>query len=439
MDNLNSLDLKHLFHPCSQMKDYEEFPLLEVTSAKDAYIYTKEGVPILDAISSWWCKHLGHGHPRLRKALIEQAETFEHVILANTTSNLIVELSKKLGTLIPGLEKVFYAGDGSMAVEIALKMSLQAQQIKGNTHKTKFIALQNGYHGESAGALGMSELGIYRNHYQAILPEVEFLQPIPYRSGCIDPHWMELAEWNYLEEWLAPRAKNCCAFILEPVLQGAGGMKLYTPTLLSKIRQWCTQNSVYLIADEILTGFGRTGKYLALDHAQVIPDFCCLSKGLTAGWLPFSCTLHSNEVYQLFYDDYEKGKSFLHSNTYCGNALGAAVALEALKIYDEMNIAEVATNLQTKLASRMQNIVEMTGVLQNFRGIGGVVAVDIPEGLGGQRAGFSLYKNALTKQGVFLRPLGNTLYWLPPLNSSEEVLDELARKTYLAVKQTLLE
>lgn len=433
--NVAQRDLQHIWHPCSQMKDYEDFPPLAVKSAQGVYIELSNGQKILDAISSWWCKSLGHGHPRLRAALHKQAEQFEHVIFANTTNETIVQLSEKLAQLSPSLDKVFYAGDGSCAIEVALKMALHAQQLRGQPQRNKVVALANGYHGETCLTLSVSDLGIYKDSYQAFLQDVNFLQPLPYVSSMDDPLWDDCsASWKRIEAQLNQQAENLCAIILEPILQGAGGMHVYSQDLLKRIGQWCQANDVYLIADEIMTGFGRTGLPLAIQHANIEADFVCVSKGLTAGWLPFSAVLTRSAIYDLFYDDYATGKSFLHSHTYSGNALGAALALETLSILDDENIYQNVQSNQNYLYENMLAVAQKTGALKNIRHIGWMVAADLITDE--PRAGFSLFQHAV-KLGALLRPLGNTIYWLPPLNTTREQLDELRDITIAAIESTI--
>lgn len=438
MSDLAARDLRHVWHPCSQMKDYESFPPLEVAGAAGSRIRLKDGSEVIDAVSSWWCKTLGHGHPRLREALVRQANGFEHVISANTATDVLVSLSEKLAALCPPLDRVFYGGDGSTAVEIALKMALHAQRIRGEARRTKFIALGNGYHGESGLALAVSDLGIYREPYADALPEPAILRGLPYVSGPADPAWGDCsAAWPAIERQLEASAADAAALIVEPVLQGAGGMRLYSPDLLRRLRAWTARHGVYLVFDEILTGFWRTGRMLALEHAGVAPDLLCLSKGLTAGWLPFSATLVSPGLYDLFYADYGTGRDFLHSNTYSGNALGAAVASEALSIYSAPGFGEEVAAFAAALHRRWEQVASATGCLANLRALGGMTAGDLalgPDGSGvrPRRAGFAVFREAVAR-GALLRPLGDTIYWLPPLNTPPADLDRLAEVTASAI------
>jgi len=424
MSELIEKDLKHVWHPCSQMKDYESFKPLEVASASGSYIHLKNGTKIIDAISSWWCKSLGHNNPKIKKVLKDQIDKFEHVILANTTNEVIAELSAKLAGLTKTLNKVLYTSDGSCAVEAAMKMSLHARKILGQNKKTKFIALENGYHGETAAALSVSDVGLYKKDYKDILFDTFYISNIPYVTGVKDPLWEDASEhWLKIEKSLNDKADETTAIILEPIVQGAGGMLMYSKDFLKKLHDWCKENNVHLIADEIMTGFARTGKMLACEHAEIEPDFLCLAKGLTSGWLPLSAMLTSQKIYDLFYDDYATGKAFLHSHTHSGNTLAAAVALEVLNIYEKENIVSKSEILGEAMLVAMQDIANETEMLTNVRGVGAIVAADIICD-NNKRQGYEVYKRAV-KLGALLRPLGNTIYWLPPLNMEIETLISL--------------
>lgn len=432
--DLATRDLQHIWHPCSQMKDYETFLPVTITHAKGSYLYLDNGKKLIDANSSWWCKFLGHGDPRIKQALYQQAETLEHTILANTTNATIVKLSENLAGMTQNLQKVMYASDGSCAVEIALKMSLHAQQLRGQAQRQHFASLANGYHGETCLTLSVSDVGLYSEPYKPLLTPCHYLNPIPYIFKQSDPLWADCsAHWNTIEPQLNKMKDTLCAIIFEPILQGAGNMKVYSPDLLKRLATWAKKNHVYLIADEIMTGFGRTGLPLAINHAGIDVDFLCVAKGLTAGVLPMSATLTSNEIYQLFYDDYETGKAFLHSHTHTGNTLAAAVANCVFDIYQEDGIYEKLPQLSRQLQERMDYVAEQTGRLKNIRQIGGMVAADLDVDDPG-RWGYEIYQQAV-QLGALLRPLGNTLYWLPPLNTPSNALDELAEITMKAIHQ----
>lgn len=431
--NIQRLDLEHNWHPCSQMKDYETFRPLVIERAFDSYLQLLDGRKIIDATSSWWCKSLGHNHPVLKEALLKQINKFEHVIFANTTNETISKLSQKLCGLMPHLEKAFYAGDGSSAVEIAIKMSLHVRLLEGNTQRKKIVSLRNGYHGETIGALSVSDLGIYRLPYESVLFDHILVDP-PYMMNKEEHCWNNANEyWLKTEKQLEAYKDSASAIIFEPILQGAGGMKLYSQDFLNKLAQWAKKNSIHLIADEIMTGFGRTGKMLASEHAKIEPDIVCLSKGLTSGWMPFSAVLTTDNIYQTFYDDYENGKSFLHSHTYSGNAMGASLALATMEVIEDENLCQRAMQLEDIMGNKMQDIANKTGLIQNIRGIGAVVAADLVPPGNMTRAGYLVYQEAI-KLGALLRPLGNTIYWTPPLTTSNDTINELAEITQIAIQ-----
>lgn len=426
-------DLQHIWHPCSQMKDYLLYPPVEVVEANGSYYMLRDGKKIIDAISSWWCKSLGHKHPRLQNALKMQIEKFEHVIQARTTNIAIVELSEKLCALMPNLNKVFYSTSGANAIEIALKMSLHARKILGQTQRTKFIALKNGYHGETSGALSISDIGIYKSAYSELLFDTNIIDDIAYVMGVNDPLWKNATEhWCKTEKKLNKIADETTAIIIEPILQGAGGMLIISADYLQKLSAWCRKNDIHLIADEIMTGIGRTGKMLACEHANIEPDFICLGKGLTAGWLPLSAVLTSNEIYNYFYDDYESGKTFLHSETFTGNALGVAVALETLSIIEDEDILSKAIMLSSLMRQHFEHIADRTGLLTNIRTIGGMVAAELAPHPTKPRIGFEIALHA-NNLGALLRPLDHTIYWLPPLNTDPTTLAQLSDITEKAI------
>ena len=433
--SMKKQNLNYIWHPCSQMKDYTNLKPLRIKSASGSYIELENGKRVIDAISSWWCKLLGHGHPYIKAKVIEQINKFEHVMLANTINEKIIELSEKLASETKNLNKIFYAGDGSCAVEIALKMSLHSRKIKAQEHKNKFIAFENGYHGETMGALSVSDLGIYKNSYKDLLFDVYMISNIPYINSKENPLWDDCSiQWKLIEEKLEKIKNDVTAIIFEPIVQGAGGMKIYSKDLLVKLKSWAIINDIHLIADEIMTGICRTGKMFACEYANIEPDFLCLSKGLTSGWLPFSAVMIKEEIYDLFYNDYSPENSFLHSHTYCGNPIGVSAALATLEIIENENILSQTKELEIKMLNLINNIAIKTGRLKNVRGIGGIVAADliIDDNDKNKRIGFEIFKRAV-HAGALLRPLGNTIYWLPPVNIKEHTLEELSQITEYAI------
>ena len=423
------MDLAHNWHPCSQMKDFETFPPLCVKRAQGVYIELQDGCKILDAISSWWCKSLGHGHPLLKQAMIDQLDAFEHVMFGNTTHENIARLSQKLADLTPNLDRVFYACDGSSAVEIALKMSLHAHQIEGHLQRTQFMGLENAYHGETALCMSVSDLGVYRTPYTAILQDYPVLRGIPYVANKQDPLWEDCSQiWPEIEAQLEPYRDTLSALIVEPIVQGAAGMRIYSKDFLKRLRIWTQKNGIHLIADEIMTGFYRTGPALACDHAGITADFVCLGKGLTGGFLPLSVVLTSSKTYALFYDDYEKGKSFLHSHTHSGNSLAVSVALAAVEVMAELQQTQALQKLEASLATHMQAIAAETDQLTEVRHIGAIAAATLRNPQNIPRFGRRVAIAGLAA-GVLLRPIGHALYWLPPLNIAHSELIDLKQKT----------
>lgn len=441
LTQIQEQDLRHVWHPCSQMKDYEDFPPMIVNRAEGSILYTSEG-PIIDAISSWWCKSLGHGEPRIRAAMHAQIDSFEHVIAANICSEPLTQLALKLSELTPGLSRSFFADNGSTAVEVALKMALQYHAQTGHPEKKKVLALANGYHGETLLTLGVSDCSLYSEMYAAWLPDIQKIHDIPYVSSAQDPTFQKMddAQWRRIEAQITPLAPELTAIVFESIVQGSGYMKIYSADFLRRLRAWCTHHNVMMIADEIMTGFGRTGKMFGCNHADIMPDMMCLSKGLTGGAAPMSVVQTSDTVYDAFYADYNQHKAFLHSNTFCGYAPAAAAALAVIDIYEKDHMIQRIEHLSDKMYELMSGIYERTGYFRNLRHIGGVIAMDWinPKTLqpfpSEQRVGYECFKIAL-KEGVLLRHLGDTLYWLPPLNTSDAVLENLAERTERAIQK----
>ena len=433
--NIIDLSLKHLWNPCTQMKKYENRPPLIIKKARGSYLQLSDGHRIIDAISSWWCKSLGHHHPRLEKSLLKQLAKFEHVMLADITFDVIAKLSEQLSLLMPPLNRVFYASDGSCAVEVALKMSLQSRIIAGENKRDRFIALSNGYHGDTAGALSLCDIDSFRAPYEKILFKPYFLKKIPYVSSTKDRLFNDCGDlWPDIQAALEPHAKTATALVLEPIVQGASGMNIYSQNFLYRLRQWTKAHKIHLIADEIMTGIGRTGKMFASEHANVIPDFMCVSKGLTSGWLPLSVVLTHDEIYDCFYS-HQKNRAFLHSHTYSGNALAASVALETLKIVEEEQLVSRANHIGQYLLEGMQAIAESTQKLHQVRGLGAIVAADIkPEYI--QKNILQHICQQAIKNGVLLRPLGSTIYWLPPLNIEKAEQKKIIEVTEQAILAT---
>lgn len=430
VDSIQKRDLDKLWHPCSQMKDYEDFPPVHVKSASGSIIQTADG-ELVDIISSWWCKSLGHRHPKIISAVKKQLDSFEHVILANTTNEQIVSLCEKILSFCPEYDKVFFCDSGSDSVEVALKMALQYQLQVGNSRKVEFMSLENAYHGETVLTLAAGDCGLYGKPYEALMPKIDKIKNVPYVNSYKNwPGEMSEQEWVKVESQLERKKDVLAGILVEPVLQGAGGMLFYKPDFLSRLKSWCEQHEVLLIADEILAGMGRLGYARACEMSKVVPDISVFSKGLSGGFSPLACALTTNKVYEVFYGDYESGRAFMHSNTYCGNAVGVAAALAALGVYEEEKIFESVRDGSSRLIELFEEISSATGLLKDIRCQGAVVAADLV-GRDGRvldssvRSGYAVYKEAVGR-GLLMRPLGNTIYFLPPFNISDDVLERSA-------------
>ena len=425
-------DLKYIWHPCSQMKDYETLPPIVIEKAKGINLYDTEGNCYKDVVSSWWCNLLGHCNPRINQAIKNQLDMLEHVIFANFTHKTVITLCQKLMEVLPkGLCKFNFADNGSAAVEMAMKMSFQYHQQVGNMHKRRFIALTDAYHGETIGALSVGACDLYTEIYKPILLDVERVEApdcfrCPY-GKCRDNCGCECFE--QAEKTFEKYGDEACAMLVEPLLQGSAGMKVYPALYLKKLRVLCDKYNVHLIADEIATGYGRTGKMFAVNHADICPDIMCLSKGLTGGYMPMSICITTQEIYDAFYDDYNKGKAFMHSHTYAGNPLACSAAVEVLKILKDENIIEKA-NVNAKYFNKMiKDKFESLEYVGEVRSIGLINAIELvkdkltkesfPSDL---RVGYQIYKKALEK-GVLLRPLGNVIYFNPPLIIERDDMD----------------
>jgi adenosylmethionine-8-amino-7-oxononanoate aminotransferase len=415
--------LRAVWHPCTQMKHHETLPLVPVSRAEGVWLYDFEGRRILDAISSWWVNLLGHGNPRINAALRDQLESLEHVMLAGFTHAPAVELSERLAKLAPeGLGHCFFGSDGASAVEIALKMSYHYWRNAGRSAKSGFVALANGYHGETLGALSVTDVPLYRDTYAPLLRESLRVPSPDWRLAGPGESPREYAGRcaRALEAHLERHAAETAALIVEPLVQCAGGMAMHDAHYLSLARGLCDRFEVHLIADEIAVGFGRTGTLFACEQARISPDFLCLSKGLTGGYLPLSVVMTTDRVYQAFYDDrLERG--FLHSHSYSGNPLACRAALAVLDILEEDKVLECNLRIAAYLNRRAERLRSHRRVA-DFRNTGMIWAFDVRDAKPG--FGRDFYRRALGA-GVLLRPLGDTVYWMPPYVIGEAEIDFL--------------
>jgi len=419
-------DLEVIWHPCTQMKDHETLPLVPIKSGKGVYLYDFDGNPYIDAVSSWWVNLFGHANPEINEKVKAQIDTLEHVLLAGFTHEPAIELAHRLVNITPReLAKVFYVDNGSSAVEAALKMSYHYHLNSGN-RKTVFLSLSNSYHGETIGALSVGDVELYKETYAPLLI-ANTQVPVP-KDQSVEAAEIAL---DALEELLKERSDEIAAFIIEPLIQGAGGMHMYHPAYLKGARELTRAYGVHLIADEIMTGFGRTGEMFACDHADISPDFMTLSKGLTGGYLPLSVVMTTDDVYQAFYCDYNDYKAFLHSHSYTGNPLACAAALATLDIFEEKDILGENTKKSQYIRTELEKFTDMENV-KEIRQQGMVTAIELQGYEATERVGLKVYEYALT-QGVLLRPLGNVIYFMPPYVITYEEIDKMVKVAYEGV------
>ena len=425
------------------MKDHESLlPLIPIKSGQGVWLEDFDGNRYLDAISSWWVNLFGHANPVINQALKTQLDTLEHVILGGFTHEAAVALAEKLVEITPaGLDKCFYADNGSSAVEIALKMSFHYWRNLGRTQKSKFITLENSYHGETLGALAVGDVALYKQTYAPLLMDV-ITVPSPdcyHREPGESWRDYSLRRFADLERTLAEHADEVAAVIVEPLVQCAGGMRMYHPIYLTRLREACDRYGVHLIADEIAVGFGRTGTLFACEQADISPDFLCLSKGLTGGYLPLSAVLTSDEVYRAFFDDYQNLTAFLHSHSYTGNALGCRAALATIGLFQCQDVLGNNRQLAAAIAKAVEHFRAHPHIGE-VRQTGMIVAIEliknktIREAYPWQeRRGLTVYRHALSK-GVLLRPLGNVIYFMPPYVITESEIQLMAEVAWQGIQ-----
>lgn len=427
-------DLGVLWHPCTQMKDHEWLPLVPIRKGEGVWLEDFDGKRYIDAISSWWVNLFGHAHPHINRRLREQADTLEHVILAGFSHEPVVALSEKLVALAPpGLSRCFYADNGSSAVEVALKMSFHYWRNTGHTKKTKFITLGNSYHGETLGALAVGDVALYKDTYEPLLMKA-VTAPSPdcyYRETGQSWEDYSLQQAAKMDALLAEKHAETAAVIVEPLVQCAGSMRMYHPVYLAKLRESCDRYGVHLIADEIAVGFGRTGTMFACEQAGISPDFMCLSKGLTAGYLPLSVVLTTENVYGAFYDEYQNLTAFLHSHSYTGNPLACSVALATLELFEQHDTINANRRLAERMRTSTAHLADHPHIAE-VRQHGMILAIEMVKDKATreaydwkERRGLKVYRHAL-ERGALLRPLGNVVYMMPPYVITAEQIDFLA-------------
>jgi len=426
-------DHRVLWHPCTQMKDHEDTPPIPIRRGHGVWLEDYDGQRYLDAISSWWVNLFGHNNPRIKAAIKEQLDTLEHVLLAGFAHLPAIELAERLTAITPPtLQRCFYADNGSAAVEVALKMSYHYWRNRGRSTKTKFITLENSYHGETLGALAAGNVPLYRQTYAPLLMETISVPSPDCFFRAPGESWADYSRRRFtaMRAALEQHSEEVCAVIIEPLVQCAGAMRMYDPVYLRLLRQACDEFQVHLIADEIAVGFGRTGTLFACEQAGISPDLLCLSKGLTGGYLPLSATLTTEDIYQAFYDDYEKLTAFLHSHSYTGNPLGCRAALATLDIFQEDPVLERNQELAQIMREATAHFADHPHVAE-VRQHGMILAIEMVRSKQDreafpwqERRGRRVYLHAL-KKGVLLRPLGDVIYFMPPYTITADQLHHI--------------
>jgi adenosylmethionine-8-amino-7-oxononanoate aminotransferase len=431
-------DLAHVWHPCTQMKDHEQVPLIPIRRGDGVWLEDFAGRRYLDAISSWWVNLFGHANPRISAAVAAQLGQLEHVILAGFTHEPVIKLSEALTSVAPaGLTRCFYADNGSSAVEVAVKMSFHYRRNVGQTAKRQFITLSNSYHGETLGALAVGNVPLYKETYGPLLMDV-ITVPSP---DCYERErgetWSAHSQRKFalMDAALAKHAHEVAAVIVEPLVQCAGNMRMYDPIYLQLLREACDRYDVHLIADEVAVGFGRTGTLFACEQAGIRPDFMCLSKGLTAGYLPLSTVMTTDPIYDAFYDEYTKLNAFLHSHSFTGNPLACAAACATLALFKEDDVIARNRSLAARMGAQASSLEGHPHVAE-VRQHGMIVAIEMVKDKGRrepypwqERRGLKVYRHGL-ENGMLLRPVGNVVYFMPPYVITPDEIDlmvEVAR------------
>jgi adenosylmethionine-8-amino-7-oxononanoate aminotransferase len=409
------------------MKMHEQFPLVPIQRGEGVWLYDFEGNRYLDAISSWWVNLFGHGHPRINAAVRDQLDQLEHVILSGFTHEPVVRLSERLSALTEKkLGHCSYASDGASSIEIALKMSFHYWRNSGRASKTRFLSLRNSYHGETIGALAVGDVALFKDSYAPLLMNVGSVASPDARAAAPGSSAREHALLcaAELERHLEQHHQDIAAFIVEPLIQCAGSMAMYDAAYLSQARRLCDHYGVHLIADEIAVGFGRTGSFFACEQAGITPDFLCLSKGLSGGYLPLSVVMTTDEIYAAFYAD-EVTRGFLHSHSYTGNALACSAALATLDLFEENDVIARNRNVAGQFARACTPLASHPRV-RHFRQCGMVLAFDVDTE---DRQFARRFADMAARKELLLRPMGNTVYFMTPYIISKGEIDLLASRT----------
>ncbi|OOM13912.1 adenosylmethionine--8-amino-7-oxononanoate transaminase [Clostridium saccharobutylicum] len=444
MNDYVKKDLKYIWHPCAQAKDYDDFKPIVIEKGDGVWLYDIDGNRYLDCISSWWTNTLGHSNKRINEAIKRQVDNIEHVIFADFSNKPAIELAEKLVEITPDkLTKIFFSDNGSSAVEIALKMSFHYNMQMGNPRKKRFVTLSGAYHGETLGALSVCDIDKYNEVYKPLLLETLRVEgPDCYRCKYgLKKEFCNAECFENMEKCLTENNEEVSAVIVEPMVQGAAGMRIYSPIYLKKLRDLCDKYNIHLIADEIAMGFGRTGKMFACNHAEISPDFMCLSKGISAGYMPMSAVMTTDKIYNCFYGDYKELKTFIHSHTYTGNAMACAIGVENLKIFEEDNIIKNNEKKGELIKRLTLERVETSKHVGDVRSIGMITAIELVKDKKTKetypwqmRVGYEIYRIAL-KKGLLLRPMGNVLYFIPPYVINEDEIKFMVNTCFESIEE----
>jgi len=431
--------LRSVWHPCTQMQHHETVPLIPVSHGRGAWLYDHEGKRYLDAISSWWVNLFGHANPRINAALKDQLDRLEHAMLAGFTHEPVIRLSEQLSDMTGRtLGHAFYASDGASAVEIALKMSFHAWRNSGRADKQEFVCLKGSYHGETIGALAVTDVALFKDAYGPLLRAARTVMSPDARNAQEGESAQDMARRaaKDVETLFQERADKIAAIIIEPLVQCATGMAMHDPLYLSLVRELCDRYDVHLILDEIAVGCGRTGTFFACEQAGIWPDFLCLSKGISGGYLPLSLVLTRDEVYQAFYSaDVTRG--FLHSHSYTGNPLACRAALATLQIFKDDNVLVANKQRAASLTAAMAPLAQHERVT-HFRQAGMIWAFDAVEPDAARAATFSRrFFSAALENELLLRPIGRTVYLMPPYILSDDEMAGLAERTRLVFESVI--
>ena len=417
------------------MKDHEYYPLIPIQRGEGIWLHDFDGRRYIDAISSWWVNVFGHANPKINAALSQQADQLEHVIFAGFSHEPAIRLAERLVGLTPdGLDRVFYGDNGSSAIEIALKMSFHFWKNSGREKKTEFVNLKNSYHGDTFGALAVGGVALFKETYEPLLMQCRAVESPDcfYRDEGESWESYSIRQFEHMRTELEQNHETICAVIVEPLIQCAGNMRMYHPTYLTKLRELCTQLDIHLIADEIAVGFGRTGTLFACEQADITPDYLCIGKGLTGGYLPLSAVLTTDEVYQAFYDDYDSLRAFFHSHSYTGNPLACAVAHATLDLFESENTIEKNRELAKAMSDSFAHLSDHPNIAE-VRQTGMVIAAEMIKDkktrepyAWQERRGLKVYMHGLENE-CLLRPIGNVVYIMPPYVISPDEIKHLAK------------